>query len=122
MLASTFAAGNTSPLKLKHDRRLPVTALCQNCAAKALPIPFRIMHSFKTYIYQLCSTDFEGTWYDHVPRVTVRVPELSSAPAHDYRFEQNYPNPFNPVTSIRYTMKEAGSVMLVITDVLSRVV
>lgn len=76
----------------------------------------------KTYIYQLRSTDFDGTWYDHALRVTVRVPELSSALNYDYRLEQNYPNPFNPSTSIRFTMKEAGSAILVVTDVLGRVV
>jgi len=50
------------------------------------------------------------------------VPELFSAPKHDYRLEQNYPNPFNPSTSIRFTMKEAGLATIVITDVLGRVV
>ncbi|MBK9227522.1 MAG: T9SS type A sorting domain-containing protein [Ignavibacteria bacterium] len=37
-----------------------------------------------------------------------------------YDLSQNYPNPFNPVTTIKYQIPEAGSVNLVIYDVLGR--
>ncbi len=37
-----------------------------------------------------------------------------------YKLEQNYPNPFNPVTSILYSIPEAGNVKLVVYDMLGR--
>jgi PKD repeat protein len=37
-----------------------------------------------------------------------------------YDLSQNYPNPFNPVTTIKYQIPEAGSVNLVIYDILGR--
>ncbi len=37
-----------------------------------------------------------------------------------YKLEQNYPNPFNPVTSISFSIPEAGNVKLVVYDILGR--
>lgn len=36
----------------------------------------------------------------------------------DYSLEYNYPNPFNPSTTISYSIKEAGSVLLEVYDIL----
>ena len=39
---------------------------------------------------------------------------------HEYALYQNYPNPFNPVTQIRFDLPQAGSVKLVVYDLLGR--
>jgi hypothetical protein len=36
----------------------------------------------------------------------------------NYSLKQNYPNPFNPVTTISYTLSEAGEVSLTIYNIL----
>ncbi|MDW8020865.1 MAG: S8 family serine peptidase [Chloroherpetonaceae bacterium] len=76
----------------------------------------------KTYTYRLRSVDFDGTIHDYPQTVTVEVREPIQARAYDYALEQNYPNPFNPSTIIRFTMKEAGTATLTVTDILGRVV
>ena len=38
----------------------------------------------------------------------------------DYSLSQNHPNPFNPITEIAYSLREAGSVKLVVYDMLGR--
>lgn len=37
---------------------------------------------------------------------------------YEYSLETNYPNPFNPSTTISYSIKEAGSVLLEVYDIL----
>jgi hypothetical protein len=37
-----------------------------------------------------------------------------------FALEQNYPNPFNPVTTINYTVGQAGSVRILVFDILGR--
>ena len=51
-----------------------------------------------------------------VTNVHADSPELP----HSFALIGNYPNPFNPSTTIRFTMPEAGSVTLVVFDVLGR--
>ncbi|MCH7974830.1 MAG: T9SS type A sorting domain-containing protein, partial [Bacteroidetes bacterium] len=46
------------------------------------------------------------------------VEEMFSGIPDTYKLMQNYPNPFNPNTTIYYALPEAGSVELVIYDVL----
>lgn len=76
----------------------------------------------KTYIYRLRSVDFDGTVHDYPQTVTVEVREPVQSRVYNYSLEQNYPNPFNPTTNIRFTMKEAGTATLIISDILGRVV
>ena len=39
-----------------------------------------------------------------------------------YGLSHNYPNPFNPVTTIEYSIKEAGSVQLKLFDITGQLV
>ncbi len=48
--------------------------------------------------------------------------EDESVSPNSYSLSQNYPNPFNPVTTIKYTIKEAGNVSLKVYDILGRVI
>src|SRR5437660_10134292 len=38
----------------------------------------------------------------------------------EYRLDQNYPNPFNPTTSVRFSLREAGTVSIKVFDLLGR--
>jgi hypothetical protein len=76
----------------------------------------------KTYLYRLRSVDFDGTVHDYPTTVRVEVREPVQARVYEYALEQNYPNPFNPTTTIPFTMKEAGTATLIITDILGRTV
>ncbi len=41
---------------------------------------------------------------------------------YKYSLNNNYPNPFNPSTTIKYSLKEKGFVLLIVYDVLGRIV
>ncbi|QQS37571.1 MAG: choice-of-anchor D domain-containing protein [Ignavibacteriales bacterium] len=64
------------------------------------------------YFYRLRQTDFDGSYeYSIELEVNVGLPI-------DYSLDQNYPNPFNPSTKIKYSIPTAGTVKLVIYNLL----
>lgn len=73
------------------------------------------------YIYTLESVDRSGTVHRYDKRVTARL-DGATAKAGRYELFQNYPNPFNPTTIIRFTMKQAGEAVVVVSDMLGRTV
>jgi hypothetical protein len=46
--------------------------------------------------------------------------EILVAPPKEYALSQNYPNPFNPTTTIEYQLPAAGTVKLVVYDILGK--
>jgi photosystem II stability/assembly factor-like uncharacterized protein len=66
---------------------------------------------------------FAGTRGDGVYRTiqsTVSVETVSTNIPSDFYLLQNYPNPFNPATTIAYTIKNDGLVLLKVFDVLGK--
>ncbi|MEE9171206.1 MAG: FlgD immunoglobulin-like domain containing protein, partial [bacterium] len=58
---------------------------------------------------------------------TVEVSTSVSNPSeallpNSYRLEQNYPNPFNPSTSIKFNLKKAESVSILVYDLKGRLI
>lgn len=50
----------------------------------------------------------------------IEVKNISTGVPKDFLLYQNYPNPFNPSTTIKFDVKQSGTVKLVIYDVLGR--
>ncbi len=67
------------------------------------------------------STEPDTGYYELVYDPTVSV-EIVENEINNYELMQNYPNPFNPATKIEYSIKEVGSVELIVYDVLGKVV
>lgn len=60
-----------------------------------------------------------GTGVLNIMYPTGIVDEKSAMP-QSYALEQNYPNPFNPSTTIRFALKDAGNVRLVVYNALGK--
>lgn len=76
----------------------------------------------KIFIIAFVQSMSKRTVYQSEPRsLTLFTPtgveEPKTYPA-SFSLEQNYPNPFNPVTTIRYSLQNSGTVKLDVTDVL----
>jgi len=73
------------------------------------------------YLYVARET---GNPYGKIEVLKLNIDELTSlnesktSEVLSYSLSQNYPNPFNPETKISYSLKEAGTVMLTVYDVL----
>lgn len=61
----------------------------------------------------------EIQYYEDCYMEALSVKEDDVAPT-DFALRQNYPNPFNPSTIIRYELKDAGQVALIIFDLAGR--
>jgi hypothetical protein len=73
------------------------------------------------YYYKIAAEDFNGNLGEFSTEVDAHVTgiEGSELPT-EYALAQNYPNPFNPTTTIKFQIKEAGHVSLVIYDHIGR--
>ncbi|HSP88083.1 MAG TPA: discoidin domain-containing protein [Ignavibacteriaceae bacterium] len=65
------------------------------------------------YTYRLKQIDYDGSFsYSNILDF-----EINNF-VNDYQLEQNYPNPFNPTTNIQFSLKEKGSVIITIFNIL----
>jgi 5-hydroxyisourate hydrolase-like protein (transthyretin family) len=73
-----------------------------------------------TSIVKMFNTDNPSQFVQDTFKVQIGNVGISSVSfnADNYSLSQNYPNPFNPVTSIDFSIKNAGNVSLKIYDIL----
>lgn len=69
------------------------------------------INNANTYYYRLKQIDYNGN------SKYSKIVQISSDVALDFKLQQNYPNPFNPATTIDFSVKEHGTVSLVIYNV-----
>ncbi|MBC8402820.1 MAG: T9SS type A sorting domain-containing protein, partial [Candidatus Marinimicrobia bacterium] len=75
------------------------------------------------YTYEITAVDFNGNEGD--PSAGVSAEVLSVDPGSmpiEYTLAQNYPNPFNPVTTIKFSLPEAGLVNVTVFNSVGQVV
>ncbi len=74
------------------------------------------------YTYEIAAVDFSG---NEGEATSVNIAVLSvdgSALPIVYELSQNYPNPFNPVTTIKFSLPEAGQVNMTVFNSVGQVV
>ena len=80
------------------------------------------------YSYNISAADVLGEARDSLQSaidnlIIVSINEFSQSHSlEDYLLGQNYPNPFNAVTTIEFTIPEAGEINLIVYDMLGNVV
>jgi hypothetical protein len=62
---------------------------------------------------------FSGNLADY-PITSIEEVSFNSAIPQTFALEQNFPNPFNPVTNIKFDIKKAGKVELIIFNILGQ--
>jgi photosystem II stability/assembly factor-like uncharacterized protein len=65
-------------------------------------------------------TDARGVWRRPLSEMMTSVDLATGNSPHEFQLLQNYPNPFNPTTKISYSLSRAGSVQLLIFNVLGQ--
>jgi hypothetical protein len=84
----------------------------------------RLTATFYVQVYYVTGKKWNGTlFFDNLTLLGIdALTGIARNPAtpYEYRLYNNYPNPFNPSTTIRYELKQEGSVSLKIYDVLGR--
>lgn len=76
----------------------------------------------RTWWFRETSTGDGPAWVylDPAYNVTTNVEGTQGIVSETFALVGNFPNPFNPSTVVRYTMPEAGTVTMVVFDVLGR--
>jgi hypothetical protein len=62
----------------------------------------------------------DGRWHTRLGRFRIKTVTAVGAPSLEPSLAQNIPNPFNPQTRIRFTIRVAGQVTLIIYDIAGR--
>ncbi|MEQ8523238.1 endonuclease [Gracilimonas sp.] len=80
----------------------------------------------KQHVSELKKPVFKSVNTELMPRLGIRLTHSEMVNNEDdgkadrFSLEQNYPNPFNPVTTIKYTLKQAADVSLTIYNVMGQ--
>lgn len=62
----------------------------------------------------------QGIWRVNINELVGLNEGTQNSSPNKFQLEQNYPNPFNPVTTIKFSISNAGYTSLVVYDVLGR--
>ncbi|HVN48737.1 MAG TPA: YCF48-related protein, partial [Bacteroidota bacterium] len=73
------------------------------------------------YYYKVTAKDYSGNESPELNIGTITgVEQETSQLPHAYSLEQNYPNPFNPSTQIQFSIKQTGSVLLKVYNLMGQ--
>jgi hypothetical protein len=72
--------------------------------------------------YKIKVRDYNNNFSDFSSTVSINFSKFNKINSgfvkYDYNLDQNYPNPFNPTTTINYSIKDGGLVILKVFDML----